>query len=34
MEPMKVGMAVASIIVVMAIFASMLILSGRFVLLG
>jgi hypothetical protein len=31
MEPMKVGMAVASIITVMAIFASMLILSGRFV---
>lgn len=32
MENVKVGLAVASIIAVMAIFASMLILSGRIVL--
>jgi len=31
MENVKVGLAVASIIAVMAIFASMLIISGRLV---
>ncbi len=31
MEELKVGLAVASIITAMTIFASMLILSGRFV---
>ncbi len=34
MEPIKVGMAVASIIAVMAMFAGILILSGRLVFMG
>lgn len=33
MDQLRVGLAVASIIAVMAIFASMLILSGRIVLI-